>query len=186
MNNSETESLQSVHIHGHHFRLMISKEEIESAVNRLAEEITGDLSDSDLLCIPILNGAFVFAADLVRALPFDPEVTFIRISSYQAMGTTGKVRQILGLSQDVKGRNVLVIEDIVDTGHTIAYLRDTLLEGGAKRVVFSALLFKKEAYQYQIPIDYVGFEIPDQFVVGCGLDYDGLGRTLPGIFVIDE
>jgi len=168
------------------FEPLISAEEIHDAVLRLAGELARDFAARNPLFVVVLNGAFIFAADLIRASRIDQEILFVRVSSYQNMQSTGTVREVLGLTRDVQGREIIVIEDIVDSGHTISYLDRTLREKGATDVTFASLLFKEEAYLYDIPIRYVGFMIPNRFVIGCGLDYNGLGRALDSVYVLKE
>lgn len=175
-----------VSVHGLDFELMISADEIRLAIDGIAARISADLMDKDPLCVVVLNGAFVFAADLVRALDFDPQMSFVKVSSYKHMQSTGTIEESIGLTDNLEGRHVLVIEDIVDTGHTVAYLHRMLSGKGVASVRFAALLYKSEAYKYDIPIDYVCFDIPNRFVIGYGLDYDGYGRTLDCVYVLKE
>lgn len=182
--NSLTHESETVYVHGSAFVPMLTAEEIGEAVLRLGEAISQDYTGRQPLCLAVLNGAFMFTADLVRALDFDPQLSFIKLSSYADMQSTGKIRSVIGLYDNVAGRDILVIEDIIDTGHTIAYLDKMLRGQGAASVAFATLLYKAEAYRYQIPIDYVGFNIPNAFVIGYGLDYNGYGRTLPGVYVL--
>ena len=175
-----------VRIHDKTFEPLLSAEEIRLAVLRLARQMSQDFAGKDPLFVVVLNGAFIFAADLIRAAELDPAIVFIRISSYQDMHTTGTVREVLGLNEDVRDREVVVIEDIVDSGHTVAYLDRLLREKGASGVTFAALLLKEDAYQYDIPVTYVGFRIPNRFVVGCGLDYNGYGRSLDCVYVLKD
>lgn len=177
---------QLVRVHERTFVPMLSANEIAQSIGNLAVQISMKYAEKDPLCIAVLNGAFIFAADLVRSLSFDPEIAFIKVASYQKMQSTGEINEIIGLDTDLTGRNVIVIEDIVDTGHTIAYLQRLLQNRGAASISFAALLLKTEAYQYDIPIDYVGFRIPNKFVIGYGLDYDGHGRGLDSIYVLKE
>ncbi len=179
-------AIDQVQIHGKTFVPMLSAEEIQHAVSQIASEISADYESRNPLCIAILNGAFIFAADLVRALNFDPQISFIKVASYRALQSSGKIKEIIGLETDLKGRDVIVIEDIVDTGHTISYLHQQLKSLGASSVAFTALLFKADAYKYDIPIRYVGIRIPDRFVIGYGLDYDGHGRSLKGVYVLKD
>ena len=184
--NSPVVLTDHVHVHGRTFVLLFSAEEVQHAVQQIALQISSEYAGKDPLCIAILNGAFIFAADLVRSLHFDPEIAFIKVSSYQQMQTSGHVNEIIGLDADLSGRDIIVIEDIVDTGHTVAYLHRLLHERGAASVAFAALLLKTEAYQYDIPIDFVGYKIPNRFVIGYGLDYNGHGRALRGVYVLKE
>ena len=176
----------SVEIFGKTFVPLITAEEIHAAVVRVAADLDRNYVDRNPLLIAVLNGAFVFAADLVRAMHSDPEISFVKVASYRNMESSGQVTPLIGLNTDLTGRDIVVVEDIVDTGHTIAFLKGLLSKMGAARVSFAALLFKRTAYQYDIPIDYVGIEIPDRFVVGYGLDYDGHGRTLESVYVLQQ
>jgi hypoxanthine phosphoribosyltransferase len=185
MNNPEILT-NGIRIHGHLFVRMLGADEIGDSVGEIAREISTDFAGRDPLLIVVLNGAFIFAADLIRALRFDTEIAFVRVASYQQMQSTGFVSEIMGLDRDIRGRSVIVIEDIVDTGHTIAYLYEKLADRGAASIDFAAMLMKPEAYQHQIPIRYVGFRIPNRFVVGYGLDYDGYGRALRDIYVLQN
>lgn len=184
--NSQVMTDSPVIVHGQTFLPMLSAEEVHKAVTQIAARISTDYQDRNPLCIAILNGAFIFAADLVRLLDFDPEIAFVKISSYQNMQSSGRINEVIGLDKELAGRNVVVIEDIVDTGHTIAYLHRMLQERNAASIAFAALLMKSEAYQYDIPIDYIGFDIPNRFVIGYGLDFDNHGRALGGIYVLKE
>jgi hypoxanthine phosphoribosyltransferase len=175
-----------VTVHDKVFEPMIPVDKIREAVGQIAERISADYSGKAPLCVVVLNGAFIFAADLMCAMQVNPEIAFIRVSSYVNTESTGKVREVLGLNERVDGRDVIIIEDIVDTGHTVAYLDQYFRDKGATHIAFATLLFKEDAYQYKIPIDYVGIRIPNRFVVGCGLDYNGLGRSLDCIYVLKE
>ena len=146
-----------------------------------------ELKDKHPVFICILNGAFMFAADLYRYINIDSQITFMRMKSYEGMSTTGNVKSISGLLEDVKDRTVVVIEDIIDTGYTMQGIIEQLKEKGAKEVIISTLLFKPEALKVKdLPIDYVALEIPNAFIVGYGLDYDEMGRNLKDIYVIAE
>ncbi|MDO4972348.1 MAG: phosphoribosyltransferase family protein [Bacteroidales bacterium] len=166
----------------------ISEAEIQEQVNRVAREIVESLGDDKapiFLCV--LNGAFVFAADLFRAcdLP-EAEITFIRFKSYEGTSSTGVINQVMGLTEDIEGRNVIIIEDIVDTGVTSKALRETLAKHNPKSVKMAALLYKpKSLTTGQVP-EFVGFEIPSKFILGYGLDLDGQARGLRDILVLKE
>lgn len=169
------------------FRPFIPNAEIERAIDAVADRLNGDFRGSGdvpaLLCV--LNGAIMFTAELMKRLDFPNELISIKLSSYSGTASTGNVRQVLGLSGDLKGKRVIVIEDIVDTGQTIETLRDIVLGAGAKEVRFCTMLLKKGVYKKDIKIDYVGMEIPNDFIVGFGLDYDEIGRSLKDIYVLD-
>lgn len=173
-----------IHIQGLTFAPMLSAEEVADAVSEIARAISSDFAGKDPLMTIILNGAFIFAADLIRNMRFDTEIAFVRVASYKQMQTTGTVNAVMGLDTDIRGRSIIVVEDIIDTGHTVSYLNKMLYEHGAASVDFAALLMKPEAYQYDIPVRYVGFRIPNRFVIGYGLDYDGYGRALRSIYAL--
>lgn len=164
------------------FELFISGEEIKSRLKVLANEISSNFQGEELILLGVLNGSFVVMADLVREIDLPVRCEFIKISSYQGTQTTGIVKSLLGLSAELKGKNVLIVEDIVDTGISMNYLLSELSKHNPKRLSIVTLLFKKAAFQFNYTLDYVGFEIPDKFVVGYGLDYDGLGRNLPDLY----
>ena len=166
----------------HRLEVLISREEISQVVTRLASEITHDYRGKPLLLIGVLKGAFVFMADLVRQLGLPVEVDFIRLSSYgAARESSGKVKVVQGLKTPVKGRDVLVIEDIVDTGITISFLLDYLRRKKPASLKLCALTDKLSRRQVPVSIDYLGFTVPDKFIVGYGLDFDEKFRYLPDI-----
>jgi len=165
----------------------LSRAEIETAVKRLAAEIREDYADKHPLLIGVLKGSFMFMADLIRLLDFPLEIEFIRLSSYgRGRETSGKVKVVQGLQSSVKGRNVLVIEDIVDTGITISFLLDYLRRKKPASLKLCALTDKPSRRQVPVTIDYLGFTVPDKFLVGYGLDWDEKFRYLPDICVLDE
>ncbi|MEG1616354.1 MAG: hypoxanthine phosphoribosyltransferase [Bacteroidales bacterium] len=168
------------------FKPFISSEEIQKAICKIADEINRDLAGKNPLFICVLNGAFMFASDLYKEINIDSEITFMRMKSYDGMSTTGHVKSITGLLEDVEGRTVVVIEDIVDTGYTMKSIIEQLQEKGAGEVRIATLLYKPEALKVDLKLDYVALEIPNAFIVGYGLDYDELGRNLKDIYVIAE
>ncbi|MFI3270224.1 MAG: hypoxanthine phosphoribosyltransferase [Rikenellaceae bacterium] len=179
---------ESIKIHNRSFRPMISAEEIASAVERVAARINEDYRDCEQspLVMGVLNGSFIFMADLVRQLDVRCELIFVKMSSYSGLSTTGKVRTMIGLNQDITGRDVIVVEDIVDTGVSIAHVMNMLRSMGAGSVRVCTLFFKPDSYRADEHIDYKAMEIGSEFIVGYGLDYDGLGRELGGIYVVEE
>ena len=166
---------------------LLPRAEIEDAVRRLASAITRDYHDRTPILLGILKGSFMFMADLVRLLDFPLEVDFVRLSSYgSGRQTSGKVKVVQGLSSAVKGRDVLVVEDIVDTGITIAFLLDYLKKQKPASLRLCALTDKPSRRQVPVAIDYLGFTVPDKFLVGYGLDFDEKYRHLPDICFIEE
>ncbi|WP_111670756.1 hypoxanthine phosphoribosyltransferase [Algoriphagus litoralis] len=178
--------MEKIKIKDLHFELFVSRERINERIKGLAKEIMANSQGEELIILGILNGSFVFMADLVREIDLAVHCEFIKISSYQGTGTTGKVRSVLGLSIDLTGKNVLIVEDIVDTGISMNYLLSELSAHKPRILSVATLLFKKDAFRFNYKLDYVGFEIPDKFVVGYGLDYDGLGRNLPDLYQLSK
>lgn len=166
------------------FELYISQEEIKEKLAILAEKINKDYAGRTPLLIGILNGAFVFAADLVRHLNFDHEIQFAKFSSYEGMNTTGKVKELIGLTADIIGRDIIIIEDIVDTGVTMSNLVPKFKAQGAKSVEIACLLMKPGKLSVPLDVKYCAMEIPNEFIVGYGLDYDGMGRNYKDIYVV--
>lgn len=164
------------------FELFLPEREIKDRLEVLAKKITEDFKGEEVVLLGILNGSFIVMADLARQLDLSVSCEFLKISSYSGTKTTGLVKSLLGLPVDLYGKNVLIVEDIVDTGISMNYLISELSKQNPKRLSVATLLFKKDAFRFNYKLDYVGFEIPDKFVVGFGLDYDGLGRNLPDLY----
>ena len=164
----------------------IHHEQIAERVATLAEKLNADYKGKNPILIAILNGAFMFAADLVRHLTFDHEIQFAKFSSYQGMDTTGQVNELIGLSSDIRDRDVIVVEDIVDTGTTMYNLLPRLKEKGVKSMEIAALLMKPGKLKVPLDVKYCAMEIPNEFIVGYGLDYDGVGRNYKSIYVVKE
>ena len=165
------------------FELSISKEQIDEKINEIAAYIDEEFADKDPLFIGILNGCFVFMADLIRKCKIDPEISFIKLSSYEEAQSSGEIREIIGLDEKWQGRHIVLIEDIIDSGLTMSWIMEQLDTLGVASVKVITLLVKPSAMTYEIPITMSGFEIPNDFVIGYGLDYDGKGRNLDGIYV---
>ena len=166
------------------FTVSITSEEIQKQIAVLAEKISADLQGKQPVFICVLNGAFLFAADLMKRMSMDCEITFVRVSSYAGTQSTGHIKNLVGLSEDIKGRSVIIIEDIVDSGDTVVYLLEELKKNNPAEIRIASLLLKPKALKHDLKIDYVGFEVPNDFLVGYGLDYDGLGRNLNDIYKI--
>ncbi|MBU0489108.1 MAG: hypoxanthine phosphoribosyltransferase [Bacteroidetes bacterium] len=162
----------------------ISEEEIQAAIEKMAIRMQEEIGDKNPVFIGILSGCFLFASDLIRRFKGDCEVAFVRLSSYSGTSSTGQVAELMGLEEDITGRTVVVIEDIVDTGLTLEKILALLGKYNPSEIRIATLLMKPEAYKGNRKIEYVGVEIPNKFVVGYGLDYDGLGRNIPAIYQI--
>lgn len=177
---------ETITLHNKTFKRYISEEEIEKAIKKMALGINTDYEQRNPLIIPVLNGAFMVAADLMKNLKINCEISFTKLSSYSGTSTTGTVKTLIGLGEDIKGRDVILLEDIVDTGITMEKLERELERFEPKSVRIATLLLKPDEYHFRIPLHYVGMEIPNKFIVGYGLDYDGLGRNLRDIYVVTE
>jgi hypoxanthine phosphoribosyltransferase len=176
--------MNTIQIKDKKFTLSIPETEILAAVRQVAEDINRDLANTNPLFICVLNGAFMFAGDLMKIVNFPCEITFIKLSSYDGLYTTGTVKEIIGLNESVVGRTVVVVEDIVDTGITMERILGSLRAKGAKEIRIATFLQKPEALQRDITVDYVAMKIPNNFIVGYGLDYDGYGRNLKDIYTV--
>lgn len=169
------------------FKKLISYEEIASAIDAVAEKINADFEGCTdvpvLLCV--LNGSIMFMGELMKRLNFNCQIISTKLTSYEGTSTTGRVKQAMGLTSSIEGRRVIIVEDIVDTGNTIVELKDILKENKAAESKICTLLLKPDAYKKDIKIDYVAMEIPNDFIVGFGLDYDELGRNLKDIYTLD-
>lgn len=174
-----------VQIHDKIFEPYLSEFEIQKIVGSMATRMA-ELKDENPLFIIILKGSFIFASDLVKALDFDAELSFMQLKSYIGTESSGEVKDIMGVPKNIKGRTVVVLEDIIDTGNTLDYLNKRLLQEEPKNIYYASLFLKPSVYKKSIPIDYVGKEIPNEFIVGYGLDYEELGRTLPQIYKLKK
>lgn len=168
-------------------KILIRRDEIAAAIDRVAREINSDYQKKQPVLIGILKGSFVFMADLIRRLDFPLEVDFVRLSSYgSGRETSNRVRVVQGLTTPVTGRDVLVVEDIVDTGTTISFLLDYLWKRSPASVKLCTLADKPSRRRVSVPVDYVGFEVPNKFIVGYGLDCDEKFRNLPDIYALED
>jgi hypoxanthine phosphoribosyltransferase len=176
--------MNTIQIKDKKFSLTIPETEILAAVRKVADAINRDIADKNPLFICVLNGAFMFASDLMKNVNIPCEITFIKLSSYEGLYTTGAVKEIIGLNESVVGRNVVVVEDIVDTGITMERILSSLRAKGANEIRVATFLQKPDALQRDIQIDYIAMKIPNDFIVGYGLDYDGYGRNLKDIYTL--
>ena len=177
--------MKEVKLKDKEFRVSIPAEKIQEVIAEMAAKINNDYTDKNVpLFISILNGSFMFTADLLKHISFNCEITFLKLSSYQGTSTTGTVKQLIGVNEKIADRDIVVLEDIVDTGITLEQIIEQLKIYNPSSVKVASLLFKPAAYQKSINIDYVGMEIPNDFIIGYGLDYDGLGRNLADIYTL--
>ena len=171
-----------IKLHDLSFKPFISAEEINTIVTTLAEDVKTDCEGETPLFIGILNGSFMFAADFVRKYKGDCEISFVKLASYQGTSSTEKVKQLLGINEDLEGRTVVILEDIIDTGNTLQEIYEIFKDKKLKQLKIATLFFKPDVFKKELPIDYIGKNIPDKFIVGYGLDYNGLGRNNPAIY----
>jgi adenylate kinase len=174
--------MKTVKIHDKTFDRFITKKDIGTAVRSMAKKIKDDLKGEVPLFIGILNGSFIFAGDIMRSFEGDCEISFLKLASYEKTGSTGIVNQLLGINEDLTNRTIVILEDIIDTGATLQKIYDILRNEPIKELKVATLFFKPDVFKKELHIDHVGFSIPDDFIVGYGLDYDGYGRNLPDIY----
>lgn len=174
---------QTVSIHQKEFSIYFSEAQLAVAVQALAARINDDYAGRCPLFVAVLTGSFMFAVDLLKHVTVECEIAFIRVASYEGTQSSGQVKELLGLHEDVTGRDVIILEDIVDTGHTMRAIFDQLAAKKPASLEVATLFFKPASLQHELSLRYVGLEIPNDFIVGYGLDYDGLGRNLPDVYV---
>lgn len=175
-----------IQLHDLKFEPFISEEGIIDAIDKISEQINRDYKDKTPVFLGILNGAFMFASEIIKRFEGDCEVAFVKLGSYEGTSTTGKVETMMGLNMSLEKRHVIVIEDIVDTGNTLAAIDRILRSKNVADYRTATLFFKPEAYQKEYKVDYIGIEIPNDFIVGYGLDYNGLGRNLSQVYKLKE
>lgn len=168
------------------FEMAISSAQIDEAIKGMALRMNKDLRNKKVIFLGILNGSFVFAADLFRKIDFDCQITFLKLASYQGTSSSGKIQRLIGMNEDIKDHTVIILEDIVDTGHTLDNIIKQLKGYEPAEIKIATLLYKPDAYQHDLELDYVGLEIPNDFIIGYGLDYNGYGRNLKQIYSIIE
>lgn len=177
----------SIQINNRTFVPFIDREKISKYVQFLAERIAEEIGPDEVpVFVGILNGSFMFAADFIREYPYDCHITFVKMASYEGMSSSGKIKHLVGVNEDLNGKTVIILEDIIDTGNTLAEIYEVFRDHNVKRLKIATLFFKPDVFRKELPIDYIGKAIEDKFVVGYGLDYDGLGRNLPDLYQLEE
>jgi len=178
--------LKTITILDKKFTMTIARSQVRTGIDRIADRINSDYAGREILFVAVLNGAFVFAADLVRRIKPPCRISFVKVASYQGDTSEGTIRELIGLKEDLNGKHVILVEDIVDTGFTLAHIMKQIKSDyKPASVAVASLFFKPQSYRKTIAIDYVGLEIPNDFVVGWGLDYNGYGRNLEDIYSIE-
>ena len=178
--------MKKVKVQGKEFTELVAAEDIEKRIEEMAAEINRDYRGENVIFLGILNGAFLFAASLFKKITLDAMISFVKLASYEGTSSSGFIKELIGWNEDIKGKNIIIIEDIVDTGATLERIIDEVKIRKAGSVKVATLLFKPEAYKKSIPLDYVGFRIPNNYVIGYGLDYEGYGRNLPSVYKMVE
>jgi len=178
--------MDSIKIKDKSFRVSISETEIKNRIKALAAEISADMAGKNPLLLGVLNGSFIFAADLIREMTIPCEISFVKLASYEGTTSTGKIREVLGINEDLSGRTVIIVEDIVESGQTMHSMIESLGTRNPAAVHICTLFFKPDRLKEELTLDYVAFRIPDDFIVGYGLDYDHGGRGLKDIYTIVE
>lgn len=166
------------------FSIFLHEKKINSKISKLAEELNTHEKSKDVVFLGILNGCFMFVSELMKNIDFDCRISFVKLASYQGTSSTGNIKELLGINDDIKDKTVIILEDIVDTGYTIDHIKKELKKHNPAEIKTCTMLFKPEAYQSKEPIEYKGIEIPNEFIVGYGLDYNGYGRNLRNIYQV--
>lgn len=176
--------MSRIKVHDKEFEIYIPQDQIERSIRKVADQINRDYAGKNPLFLIVLNGAFMFAAELFKHVEIECEISFVKLSSYSGTASTSVVRELIGLDHSVAGRNVVLVEDIIDTGLTMLFTIDKMKKLQAHDVKIATMLYKPKAFQYSFPIDYVCMEIPNDFIIGYGLDYNEHARNLPDIYRI--
>jgi hypoxanthine phosphoribosyltransferase len=166
------------------FKIFIPSNSIKRAIENIAMQINNDFDGKEVVFISILNGAFMFSAELLKHIRLDCKISFVKLSSYAGDSSTGTVKELIGLNEDIKGKNIIILEDIIDSGLTIDSIVTQLKQKKPSALKIAALLFKPQSYQKNLKIDYTGLEIADEFIIGYGLDYNGYGRNYENIYAM--
>lgn len=178
--------METIRIKDKQFKTFITEEQILKEVARVGEEINRDLADANPLFVSVLNGSFMFTADLMKHVSVPCEISFVKLASYAGTSSTGKVKELVGLNDDIAGRTIVIVEDIIDTGLTMERLIETLKARNPKEIRIATLLVKPDKLKVDLDINYIAMSIPNDFIVGYGLDYDGLGRNYRDIYTVIE
>ena len=169
------------------FRPFVGAEEIDRVITHMAQEINKDLREDEPLFLSILNGSFMFTSDLIKQITIPgTQISFVKVASYCGTCSSGEIKELIGLKEDIQGRTVVILEDIIDSGRSVSHLLQHLSAKKPKKIVVATLFHKPKAAVCQVPIDYTGISLENDFVVGRGLDYDGLGRNYPDLYILDE
>jgi len=178
--------MEKIQVKDRIFKVYMPESEIQKCVKAVADKISHDYKHRKPILCPVLTGSYLFVADLTRYIEFDAEVSFVRYSSYDGMSSTGKVKKILGFPEKCKGRDVIIVEDIVDSGLSMKYMIEELKKLEPASIAICTFFYKPGNFKEDFKVDYVGKEIPNDFIVGYGLDYDGVGRTYRDVYVVDD
>lgn len=179
--------MTSIQIKDKHFVPFIDRNRIKKYIQFLAKQVSDDMDDGEVpVFIGILNGSFIFAADFMREYPGDCHITFVKMASYEGVNSSGKIKHLVGINEKLEGKTVIILEDIIDTGNTLAEIYEIFRDKKVKQLKIATLFFKPDVFRKELHIDYIGKSIDDRFVVGYGLDYDGLGRNLPDLYQLGE
>ena len=177
---------KTIIIHNKKFSKLISSAKIQKAISAIAKKMDKDFKNERPLFLSVLNGSFLFTADLLKKIKTECEISFIKVSSYSGTTSTGNVNTLIGLNENLEGRTIIILEDIVDSGNTLEKVMEELKKYNPKEIKIATLFFKPEAYTKKIKLNYKGIDVPNKFLLGYGLDYNGLGRNLQDIYVISE
>lgn len=179
--------MKNVKLHDKEFNLFIKAADIDKAIENMATQINNDLNNEKPLFLSILNGSFMFTSDLLKQITIPgTEVSFVKLASYAGVNSTGKVKELIGLNQDITGKTVVILEDMIDSGQSMSYMIGLLKAKNPRQILLAAMLYKPKALTCEVKVDYCGIELENDFVVGRGLDYDGLGRNYPDLYILSE
>ncbi|MFC2120539.1 phosphoribosyltransferase [Bacteroidota bacterium] len=174
--------MQKIRIHDKVFKILIKENEIQKSIDNIASKMDKNLRGKDVIFLSILNGSFVFASDLLKRITFPCQISFVKMARYQGISAVKETKQLIGINENLKNKTVVILEDIIDSGTTIDETLKLIEEYKPLEIQIASLLFKPDAFQSEFKIDYYGFSIPNNFVIGCGLDYNGYGRNYPDIY----